>query len=83
MVEMGLQTFYEQPELHVSYAWRLGDVWKDAALHNTDLLAVQRQRIEWKGALESTNGDDAVGESLQYTWTVASIGRVSPHVWWK
>lgn len=29
MREMGLQTFYERPELHVTYAWRLGDVWQE------------------------------------------------------
>ena len=42
LAEMGLQVFYEQPELHVSYAWRLGDVWKDRSLSGDS----QQQRGE-------------------------------------
>ena len=61
MREMGLQTFYERPELHVSYAWRLGDVWKEREESSGSQL--QQNSIEWKEAeVEVADGDETTGE---------------------
>ena len=69
MREMGLPTFYEQPELHVTYAWRLGDVWSDRGHSGDNQLPQTQNESERNGIakavdIEETSSGDASARDI-------------------